>query len=200
MVAALDLGRGRVEDPAEELVAAQPDRQRGEVVGARVVARLVEPDRVRVRGVVEPQLRAARFIWATNAGTEPADASASVSAASLPEHQQAVEQVADLDPLARLAGRAATRPASASYAGRDDLVEQQLAPGHVGGHQLRRRRDRKRALGPVRGEHLAVGGVDEDPGARRQAAGGVGRRRAAARRREEREQDEGDREGRRQRR
>ena len=50
-----------------------------------------------------PRRPAARFISPTNAGTEPATPSARVTAASLPlGSKQAVEQVADRDPLSRL--------------------------------------------------------------------------------------------------
>ena len=101
-----------------------------EVLGARVVAGLVEADRVRVGGVVEAELRrGAGSSRATNASSEPAAACASVSAASLPrDQQQAVEQVADLDPLPRLE------------------PEQRL-----GRERVVRRRDRPRRRGRARG-------------------------------------------------
>ena len=74
----------RVDDAGEAPVAHEPGGQRGEVARGRVAARVVEPDRVRVARVVEPELRA-------RAGSSPPRSApwlpdtprASVTAASL---------------------------------------------------------------------------------------------------------------------
>ena len=179
-VEAVEERRPGVGDLREGRDFEQPAAEGGEVVGARVVALLVEPDRVRVVGVGEAQGRRVAVHLVDEAGVGAGRRERQVVGGVVAAAQdQPVEEVADADPLAgpqfeqrlavdRVVGR-----------GPNDLVERQVVQRHVGGHHLRRAGDREAAVRRVRGEHGAGAGIDQRPGAggdlRRALAGG-GRR------------------------
>ena len=93
----------QVGDLAEERVAAQDQRQLDQVLGARVVARLVEADRVGVVRVVETELLGARaFMSRTKPRARAADADRERGRGVVRAgEQQAAQEIGDAHALAR---------------------------------------------------------------------------------------------------
>ena len=169
----------------EEAIAQEDAGEIREVAGARVVGGVVEPDRGRVVGVAQPETPGGAVHHRHECGHRAGDAVGEVHGSIVAARQQhSVEEVvnavrspgpqaqqglAALGVVCRgvqpLAGR---RCPSARYAVISFVADA------IG----------RRAPGVVRGEHLAVAGIDDDPGARLRV------RVPPPRRRDERRQDQ----------
>ena len=149
--------------------------------GAREVAGLVEPDRVRVGGVVEPQPLARR---GSSAGRRRPRSRPPTARAPRPRRcpRRGSARRGGRGPRS---ARPRVRPSSdsavlATYGGATTVsLEAELVASDEGGHQLGRRGHRVGARRAPLGEHLAVAGVDQRPrrgrAARRRLGRGRGR-------------------------
>ncbi len=147
-------------------IVEQVPGQRGRSSGARVVAALVEADRVGVVRVREPQRRGVAIHLADEAPLRAGGGKGEVVGGVVAAAQdQAVEQIANADPLPRPEPEQGLAVFGAVGSCADDPVERQLMQSHVSGHQLGRAGDRQLTGSSVGGEHFAGAGVDQGPGA-----------------------------------